>query len=151
MLMAASFLLALGLGGWALNKLPHGAGTSPGSNQIAGNDRQVVPRMPGNLPQTLPQPKANSEPWQLVQLRAPALTGNNEPLQLPAMQRERLDDEYLKTIPDAVPVGIRQALECTGHVVRTHREFVPVPCKDGRQLVIPVDQIDVENDPYKLN
>jgi hypothetical protein len=155
MLVSASFLLALGLGGWMLNQLPRGAAPTPGSNQIADNGLQPIhsqtPNVLANGCQTIPQPKTAETPWQYVSLHAPALTGNDEPLRLPAMPRERLDDEYLKTIPDPVPSNIRQAFERTGHVVRTNRVYVPVKLKDGRQLVVPVDQIDVKSEPNDLN
>jgi hypothetical protein len=80
----------------------------------------------------------------MVQLRAPGLTGNNEPLQLPAIQRDRLDENFLKNVPNPLPDEVLQALKQSGHTVRLHRELVPVPLKDGRRLVFPIDQIEVE-------
>ena len=38
-----------------------------------------------------------------------------------------------------------------GHQIEQQREFVPVPLKDGRQLVVPVDRVNVRyigNGPY---
>jgi hypothetical protein len=84
-------------------------------------------------------------------LEAPGLTGNNEPLQLPAQPRDRLDEDFLKAVPNPLPDDVRQAFERTGHEVRMHRELVPVQLKDGRQLVIPIDQVEVQYDAHRAN
>jgi hypothetical protein len=149
MAMAASFLIALGLGGWLLRS-PDGGTTNPSSNLIAENTgprtiTPIPPVTPGG--EAIRQPESPvTAPWQMVKLQAPGLTGSNEPLQLPALPRDRLDEEFLDSVPSPLPEAVRQALERTGHEVRTHRDLVPVQLKDGRQLVVPIDQVDVRYD-----
>ena len=36
----------------------------------------------------------------------------------------------------------RDALERLGHRVEEHRQFIPVELRDGRQMVVPVDDIE---------
>jgi hypothetical protein len=156
MAMAASFLITLGLGGWML-RTPHSSPIgNPAGNIIANNggSRAVmpIPNVSAGGNDTIPQPKQSaSTPWQMVRLEAPGLTGNNEPLQLPAQPRDRLDEDFLKAVPNPLPDDVRQAFERTGHEVRMHRELVPVQLKDGRQLVIPIDQVEVQYDAHRAN
>jgi hypothetical protein len=157
MAMAASFLIALGLGGWIFHG-PRGGSLAPPANMIVNNDNSpAISPLPAVLaggddrisPSTPKSPA--STPWQMVQLRAPGITGNNEPLQLPALPRERLDENFLNTVPNPLPDDVRQAFERTGHEVHTHRELVPVQLKDGRQLIVPVDQVDVRYEGHRAN
>jgi hypothetical protein len=76
-------------------------------------------------------------------VKAPGLTGNNEPLQLPAVERDRLDDEFFNAVPNPLPDDILQALKRTGNDVRMRRELVPMLLPDGRRLIVPVDQVEV--------
>ncbi|NOX56518.1 MAG: hypothetical protein GXP27_19160 [Planctomycetes bacterium] len=39
---------------------------------------------------------------------------------------------------------LRERLERLGHRVRTQRWLIPVPLRDGRQLVLPVEELDVQ-------
>jgi hypothetical protein len=155
MAMAASFLLTLGLGGWIFHG-PRGDFVTPPSNQFAGiGNPSAFLRLPtvsagGN--DTIRQPiPSDSTPWQTVQLQAPGLTGDNKPLRLPALPRERLDENFFNSVPNPLPDEVRKAFERMGREVRTTREFVPVTLKDGRQLIIPVDQIDVQDDGHQTN
>jgi hypothetical protein len=162
MAMAASFLVTLGLGYWVLH-VPHaGDSAAPGPTMIVDNGSPSRGSVPVSTDERVPLPRPSlgtpwpsqssaSTPWQMVQLRAPGLTGDDQPLQLPALPRERLDEDFLKTVPDPLPDEVRKALERTGHDIRTHRELVPVKLPDGRQLVIPVDQVDVQYDRHLAN
>ncbi len=72
-------------------------------------------------------------------------------INLPAIERDRLDKDWMQSVPPAIPEKVREALARTGHEVQQRRELVPVQLKDGRQLVMPVDQVDVHyvgNGPY---
>jgi hypothetical protein len=155
MAMSACFLLALGLGGWIFHG-PRGNSLAPPSNLIVNNGHpsaiSPLPAVANGGNGTISQPKSlASTPWQMVQLRAPGITGNNEPLQLPALPRDRLDEDFFSTVPNPLPDGVRQAFERTGHEVHTHRELVPVQLKDGRQLIVPIDQVDVQYNGHRAN
>ncbi len=155
MAMAASFLITLGLGGWMLHNPSDRPGVAPPDLLAAnGGSRAILPlpAVSAGGGETIPQPQPSiSTPWQMVQLRAPALTGDNKPLQLPALPRERLDDNFLNTVPSPLPEDVLRAFQRTGHEIRMHRDLVPVQLKDGRQLIVPVDQIDVQYNPHQAN
>jgi hypothetical protein len=59
------------------------------------------------------------------------------------VEPNQLDRQWLQNTPPAIPENVAQALERTGHEVRQRREFVPVSLEDGRQMVMPVDHVDV--------
>ncbi len=52
------------------------------------------------------------------------------------------DDAWLTNRQPIVPRELRQALERMGHHVDERRQFLPVQLNDGRQLVVPVDQVE---------
>lgn len=85
-----------------------------------------------------PKPEP-SKPWHLVTVAAP--TGST--LQVPAVERETIDPKWLENLPPAIPEDVMQAFNRTGHQIEQHREFAPVRLEDGRQLVVPVDQVNV--------
>jgi hypothetical protein len=62
---------------------------------------------------------------------------------LPAIERDNVDEQWLRSLPPAIPENVRQALSRTGHQVQQRRELVPVPMQDGRRLIVPVDQVEV--------
>ena len=67
----------------------------------------------------------------------------NVSFELPAVERDNIDPQWLQELPPAIPDDVLQAFNRTGHQVQQHRELVPVPLKDGRRLVVPVDQVDI--------
>ena len=153
MAMAASFLLTLGVGSWVLKEPPRGKTVVPPPEYIAGVNppAAAVLTTPPDLSAGAVQPAkpSTSTPWRLVQLKAPGLTGDNETLQLPAVERDRLDDDFLKTVPNPLPNAVLQAWKRTGHEVHTYRELVPVQLKDGRRLIVPIDQVEVQYDGHR--
>lgn len=151
--MAASFLIALGLGTLLRDLATRNGPTSPDPNNlVSGNnpDSRGAPVDPGVVPS--PRPEA-SGPWQLVNLGVhDGPDGTGRSIQLPARQRDSLDEAWLSRLPGAMPDDVRQALQRTGHEVRQSRQYLPLRLKDGRQLIVPVDQIDVHsvgNQPYQ--
>jgi hypothetical protein len=143
--MAASFLLVLGLGSWALRfrVVPPSGGLAGGgaANQVAltGGGRQLVSQV--SQSGALSPSNRIANPWRLVTVsdgRDPAASFN-----LPAIECNNIDQQWLKNMPPAIPDNVLQALARTGHQIQQRRELVPVPLKDGRQLVMPVDQVEV--------
>ena len=142
--MAASFLLVLGLGSWALRERvgsPTGfAGGGPANQKfpLTANPQLVAQQSQSAAP--LPNNRA-ANPWRLVTVsdgRDPAASFN-----LPAVECNNIDQQWLKNMPPAIPDNVLQALARTGHQIQQRRELVPVPLQDGRQLVVPVDQVEV--------
>jgi hypothetical protein len=112
--MAASFLVALALGmRW------HGVVTTAATATAAN-------------------------PWQVVTVAARE-NGRAAPqtFQLPAIQADRLDQGWFEGLPQPVSPDVLEALRQSGHEVELRRELLPVPMNDGRQLVVPVDQVDI--------
>lgn len=131
--MAASFLVALVLGWMVMPRLrPEGSG--PGTHEMA---ETVAPRAAA-VPRD-----ASSSPWQMVTFSVPDGQAGNRSIRVPAMQRDQIDENWLRSMPQAMPAEVLQALERTGHRVTESRQLLPVPLEDGRRMVVPVDQVDV--------
>lgn len=90
---------------------------------------------------SLPAPRRDN--MQVLHLAASDPSGSRRSVALPAVARDRLDEEWLQNAPSAIPDEVVQAFEHAGHDVRTSRQLVPFPIKDGRCLMVPVDQLDV--------
>ena len=156
--MAASFLAALLLGSWLQEMRHTPIERGPKPDQFAGAVEEPgdVPRISvppeealagggpaaqfGPVPQDrLPE---SAEDWRMVKLAA-GEGSNRESIRLPAVQRDRLDRQWLERLPRAVPREMLEALRRTGYQVRQRRELVPMRLHDGRQLVVPVEEVDV--------
>ncbi len=134
MAMAASFLLVLGAGVWWQQSGRH----SPDPfNQLAGKTDQ----QPATI---LSAPQTGSPPWQMVSLTPAGSTDPSQVVQLPALERDRIDEQWLQNLPSAIPPQVLQALRRNGYQVHTQEAFMPMPLKDGRRLVVPVDQVELK-------
>jgi hypothetical protein len=139
--MAASFLAALWLGTAAQRNWSDHRGNGP-SPMIAAN-QQVRPSMTPIESHASP-----ANPWHMVAVSAPSV---GRQLQVPAVERDNVDEQWRKSVPPAIPDNVMQALARTGHQIEQQREYMPVPLQDGRQLVVPVDRVNVRyvgNGPY---
>jgi hypothetical protein len=147
--MAASFLLFLGAGVlWqhSGNRLGNFFGAA-GSNQIAStkDGRSTAPSDSQTaLAQNDSQPKNVSAPWQWVRLSPAGSTDTGESVQLPALERDRMDQQWLQSLPSPIPQSVVQALQRSGYQVQRQQELMPMPLKDGRKLVVPVDKVQLQ-------
>jgi hypothetical protein len=169
--MAASFLVALGLGvmthrlpseWWPFGGPTGGqltgpmvvTGTLPETREAPtlvatdGGGVSPVGRGPGEMPAP-----AGSSPWKTVRVAAAGTPGGYPELpgwhsvgsiRLPAVEKERLDENWLRNLPDAMPSEILEQLKQVGYDIRKSRQLLPVDMPDGRRLVVPVDQVDAE-------
>jgi hypothetical protein len=128
--MAASFFVALWLG-----SLAHRPGLAPSGGAIG------VGR-PGEMAKTSSGVEAGASPWRWVTVSGQG-DGSQGAVQVPAMGRGSIDEQWLSSMPPVIPDDVLQALDRTGHRVQQRRQFVPMPLDDGRQLIVPVDQIEV--------
>jgi hypothetical protein len=138
--MAASFLLVLGAGIWwqrGERNIVVATATAP-INQFAGKigDQAAT--------KSMSRPEKASIPWKLVRLSPAGSTNPNQDIELPAVERDRIDEQWLKSMPSAVPKNVVQALRRSGYQVQTNEELMPMVLKDGRRLVVPIDQVDVK-------
>ena len=130
--MAASFLVMWMIGSWVQR-----TGTRPSG----GVENQVAVQNGGPVDSSQ---NRDAGATRLVRVSSPGVgTRPGFSLDVPAVERDRVDEKWLHSAPSAIPDNVAQALGRTGHEVRQRREFVPVLLKDGRQLVMPVDQVDV--------
>ena len=89
-------------------------------------------------------------PWRVVTVSAPAgANGAGTSFNLPAVEGDNLDPRWPQNLPPPMPDDVLQAFNRTGHQVQQHRELMPIPLNDGRQLVVPVDQVEVKYVPHK--
>ncbi len=114
------------------------------TNQPRLSNPPIFRQPPGSLAGVSPQGRSAPGPWRMVTVSRPAGAGRpGTSFSLPAVERDNIDQQWLRSFPPAVPDDVLQAFNRTGHEVEQHRELVPVPMKDGRRLVVPVDQVDV--------
>jgi len=144
--MAASFLLALGIGWWAgmlrHTDGPGGPGLGSSASLVASPvdamaGRQADPAAPGGPPRL-----RDSSPAMTVALPDAWSQGGRE-VRLPVVERDQIDHSLLYPDAQAFPAQLREALRRAGYEVRQHHGLVPVPVQDGRHAVLPVDQLDV--------
>jgi hypothetical protein len=147
--MVASFLLVMGAGilwqQWG--NRPGGSFGISGTNQIAGNIGRQPATMTSASQTSAAQANGQSNnagaPWQWVKLTPAGSTDSDQTVQLPAIQRDRIDEQWLQSLPSPIPENVVQALRRNGYEVQRQQELMPMPLKDGRQLVVPVDQVEV--------
>jgi hypothetical protein len=160
--MAASFLVAaLYVGSlWQPARRGHGPDMQAGSEMLASHAQPGVPvpslsatqladaQLP-SVPQrpvdVRPQPGAGNAAWHTVAVSLPGgPQGQGQTIQLPALDGgDKVDDAWLRNLPAALPPDVLQALQRTGHEVRQQRDLVPLRMNDGRELVVPVDKVEV--------
>jgi len=150
--MAASFLVAMWLGTMAHRawvghpRVSAGTDTSGEIANIAKGLRPLVtPNQPDSGLASAPlRSGVGPSPWHIVTVSAPS--DGQHPrasIDVPAIERNTIDEQWVQSVPPAIPDNVLQALARTGHQIEQQREFVPVPLKDGRQLVVPVDRVNV--------
>ncbi|MDY0167222.1 MAG: hypothetical protein RBS80_11810 [Thermoguttaceae bacterium] len=145
--MAASFLIALWLG-WLIQDAAEVAGVpTPGPEQLAQS--APAPQVPDPVNPRIPSPQqrpiAPRGPWQMVTLSANGPDGQGtETIELPACERQVLDSHWPEGLPSALPLEVLESLERSGYRVRRHRELLPIEMQDGRRLIVPVEEVDVQ-------
>lgn len=139
MAMAACFLIALNIG---LHWRGASSNASRGVRQEATQRTSVI----------TPDSQSADSGWRTVTIAVPdATSGGTAQIQLPCRESERLDEQWLHSLPGAISPEVRRALERNGYQVRQQRQLVPLPLEDGRRLVVPIDQVElrfVGNDVY---
>jgi hypothetical protein len=85
------------------------------------------------------------DPTQLVSLElADAQGQRRHTVQLPVYDAAEGDARWLAQADAAGPAPeVLAELERRGHEVREHRQLVPVTLADGRELIVPVKEVDL--------
>jgi hypothetical protein len=69
--------------------------------------------------------------------------GQPRTLQVPVIEGRGIDVRWLLEQPPAIRASVVHALERRGHRVEAHRQLVTLGLKNGRKLILPVDEVDV--------
>jgi hypothetical protein len=113
-----------------------------------------APRTVETVPPEPPRPLANREgtaetlhrPIVEVRLLGLANNSNGQPasVSVPLFAGPGLDEQWLRSRPSAVPVGVQKQLERQGYEVFQRRRLVSMQMDEqGRYLAIPVDDVQV--------
>jgi hypothetical protein len=63
-------------------------------------------------------------------------------IRLPARETDRIDDQWMERFGPRVPAELVRALKRHGHQVRRVRRVVPFRLDDGRQVVVPFEEVE---------
>ncbi len=127
--MGACFLIALAIGVSIRGKGPHGADAnlSTVTAPLSPNDSQATP---------ISQPADEL-------ITVDGADGATESLRVPRAHRDAIDQNVAEQGPDAIPPAVQQAFQRAGHEVVQQREIVPGQMYNGRQLMVPVDHVEI--------
>lgn len=129
--MAASVALAFTLGVWVRD-----AGKV---ERIAPEDPAAMHFVENNSPTRLSPGRPEQGPPQAeVAVGGPSRAADERQLPVTA------GDGWLLVEPSAMPAEVQRALERMGHRVEQRRQLVPYRLEDGRRVVVPVDQVEVQ-------
>lgn len=142
---AAGLLVAFGLGWSARSGVIRSTGDAM---QVAG---MQTPRL-DEVPETfdpLGSIDFDADPqWGMVTLSMGRdAEGNLQQIELPVLDCDATDLAALERESPVVPIELRAALERLGHRVSEQRRLVTVSLEDGRQVVVPVDEIELSPVP----
>jgi len=150
--MAASFLVALALGiSWRSLFLSDAGIVSP-SMDVADLEAPASPDVSDGFPDT-PQivssdsadgPEEDPGAWRMVSFAMPNGSNEAETIRLPAIERDTLDEVWLDELPQAIPPEVIRTIEDSGARIRGQRRLLPLRMTDGRRLVVPVDQVEIQ-------
>jgi hypothetical protein len=132
--MAASLMMAFGVGIWVRSMWK-----PPGSQpfNIVKDNRMPAPYARSTVVDS-------HSPWQRMTLDDPT-TPEPDNIQVPFQEGQKLTEDWLRQNRSALPDDVRQTLERSGHrVIQSQPQLVPFPLNDGRRLLVPVEQMEVQ-------
>jgi hypothetical protein len=134
--LAASVFVAFGAGLWAHSAWTP-AGTSPGRSQML-TANPVGPGVPTTTVDA-------ASPWRMMNMKTrDPQTNEATDLHVPVVESENVNREWLSRQPSAIPPEVRQSLERDGHRILQQQRLVPLQLKDGRRVLVPVEQVEVQ-------
>jgi hypothetical protein len=148
--MAASFMAALVLGGLVQAiRNPATPGGGPGSDALSERpapEAQAGKAGPAeNLPPGSPGKLASAPPklWLVELPGAAGPEGEGQTIRLPIMERDQLGENWPDSLPTPMSPELLEHLQKAGLRVEQRRKLLPWTMKDGRRLVVPVDEVDL--------
>jgi len=147
MAMAASFLVALVLGGLVQGIWSSGApaGGPPIDGQfVLEGPKAPLPseKSPEGLQGAPPEQRATG-PGEVRWVEFSGPEGEGQTIRLPAMERDQLGENWPDSLPTPMSPELLEHLQKAGLRVEQRRRLLPWRMKDGRRLVVPVDEVDV--------
>jgi hypothetical protein len=150
--LVASLLLAFGFG-WEVGgqaKLAGGGDSTDG--QTSSSQPQLIQPAPvekqvaqANIAPPDASGDESTDQWQTFKLGIEdEQSGGSREIEVSAVSVERLDDGWLANLGSAVPDDLLAALKAAGHEVHRNHRLLPIELADGRRLVVPVEELDVE-------
>lgn len=70
--------------------------------------------------------------------------GKTKAIAVPVIEGPGIDEEWLRRQPPAVSQAALQTLERNGHKVAANRQLLTVNLNNGRRLIVPIDQLEVQ-------
>lgn len=140
--LAAGVLIVFGLGLAASRWTRQGVGSGDGAMPMVAHAPRHVGQShmgPGQL-----MPAAATSPWQAVTLSEPGPGGKASEVAVPVLDGTLADADWWQAAPSALPDELRRMIESRGHHVVQQRELLPVQLDDGRQALVPVDQVEIQ-------
>lgn len=137
--VAASFLIAFALGlSFRLDWFGTGQANDP--SYIAEQESQPNSEGTATPRSDVPESTVDSEKIRLVLDRG---DGTGQPIDLPVMEWSPDRQRMLAQPSIPVPPEVQRMLQQAGHELRTKRRFVPFQTQDGREVLIPLDQLEI--------
>ena len=148
--MAASFVAALFLGGLVQAiRSPGNPAGGPGRDTLvdqggmeasAGSAGPAEKQPPGS------QGRPESAPPKVWLVELPGAAGpewEGQTIPLLAEERDQLGEHWLESLPAPMSPELLEQLQKAGLRVEQRRKLLPWGMKDGRRLVVPVDEVDL--------
>lgn len=136
--LAAAVVAAFALGHWSASLWPTAQGEPPVAHS-------VPPRLelPGAGDASPPITRAANLRENLT-LTVPGENGQqSRDVEVPLVAMEEATGPWLNEQGSAIPADVLQTFRRLGHQVKQEREFVAVSLPDGRQVVVPVDRLEI--------
>jgi len=129
-----------------------------GFGLFCGNDVQFwnpptgVPGKSPLLVNSLPAPtgKASVERWRTMKLNVHDPSSSKpQQIEVPVREMARIDPNWAASDESAISADVIKALEQSGHVVTRERRLWPIELEDGRRVIVPVEQVEVQEAVYQ--
>ncbi len=142
--MAASFTVALGLGLAFQDYRRPAFQAGPSPIDLASGPKQPEPSAPKAVEPEMPiAPAARDDAWRLVSVPVGMGPDGTESIQVPARQGDRVDEQWMDRFAPTIPAELLETLKRQGRELRWSRQLVPFRMKDGQQLVVPLEQVEL--------
>lgn len=152
--IAASLLAAFGLGAWVSRHEVDPAATvvrAPSEESTQAAPREHASQRPVAAP-AVPRPDVDGDgsdaagkAWQMLTLTPLDGDGSEEPLQVRLMDDTVDDPAQLVAGSPPIASALIRGLEQDGWEVDRRQQLVPIELSDGRQVVVPIEEVDLRS------